>query len=53
MNCGELSEEGLLQTLDEILWADLDVISGGKSWTLVYLVGSQSAQSKLRDEILP
>ena len=52
MDRGEISEEELLQTLDEILWANLDVTLGGLSWTLVYLAANQSAQSKLRDEIL-
>ena len=52
MDRGEISEEELLQTLDEILWANLDVTMGGLSWTLVYLAANQSAQSKLRDEIL-
>ena len=52
MDCGEISEEELLQTLDEILWANLDVTMGGLSWTLVYLAANQSAQSKLRDEII-
>ena len=52
MDRGDISEEELLQTLDEILWANLDVTMGGLSWTLVYLAANQSAQSKLRDEIL-
>ena len=43
MDRGEISEEELLQTLDEILWANLDVTMGGLSWTLVYLAANQSA----------
>ena len=48
---GEISKEELLQTLDEILWANLDVTMGGLAWTLVFLAANQSAQSKLRGEI--
>ena len=51
MDCGQIIEEEHLQTLDEILWANLDVTMGGLSWTLVFLAANQSAQSKLRDEI--
>ena len=51
VDSGELSREELLQTLDEILWANLDVTMGGLSWTLVFLAANQSAQSKLRAEI--
>ena len=52
MDCGKISEEELLQTLDEILRANLDVTMGGLSWTLVYLASNQSAQSKFRNEII-
>ena len=51
MDRGEINEEELLQTLDEIIWANLDVTMGGLSWTLVFLAANQPAQSKLRDEI--
>lgn len=52
MDREEINEEELLQTLDEILRANLDVAMGGLSWTLIYLAANQSAQSKLRDETI-
>ncbi|KAF9881765.1 hypothetical protein CkaCkLH20_00911 [Colletotrichum karsti] len=48
---GNISEEQLLQTLDESLFANLDVTMGGLSWVPVFLAAHQNAQSRLRTEI--
>ncbi|TVY22563.1 Cytochrome P450 monooxygenase [Lachnellula hyalina] len=47
----EISEEQLLQTIDEMLYANLDVTLGGISWNLVYLAAYPEAQARLRAEI--
>lgn len=49
---GTISYEQLLQTLDEVLFANLDVTIGGISWNLLFLGGVQDAQSDLRTEIM-
>lgn len=49
---GKVSEEQLLQTLDESLFANLDVTIGGLSWVPVFLAAHPDAQQRLRDEIL-
>ena len=41
-----------LQTLDEMLFANLDVTMGGLSWNLVFLAENPSAQAQLRAEVL-
>ncbi|KAF2873115.1 cytochrome P450 [Massariosphaeria phaeospora] len=48
---GSMSREALLQTLDEMLFANLDVTIGGLAWALVFLAADPQAQSKLRDQI--
>lgn len=48
---GEISEEQLLQTLDESLFANLDVTIGGLSWIPVFLAAHQDAQQRLRAEV--
>ncbi|KAF2106360.1 cytochrome P450 monooxygenase [Lophiotrema nucula] len=48
---GTITMEQLLQTLDESLYANLDVTTGGLSWNLVFLAANPLVQSKLRDEI--
>jgi cytochrome P450 len=47
----EITEEHLLQTLDEMLYANLDVTLGGMSWNLVFLAAVPKAQARLRSEI--
>lgn len=46
-----LSEEQLLQTLDESLYANLDVTTGGLSWNLVFLAEQPEVQIRLRSEV--
>ncbi|KAL9121383.1 MAG: hypothetical protein Q9187_002057 [Circinaria calcarea] len=48
---GTISEELLLQTLDEMLFANLDVTMGGISWNLVSLASNPRVQERLRLEI--
>ncbi|PGH15385.1 hypothetical protein AJ80_05569 [Polytolypa hystricis UAMH7299] len=48
---GELSEDQLLQTLDEALYANLDVTTGGLSWNLVFLAAYPECQERLREEV--
>jgi len=47
----KISFEQLYQTLDESLYANLDVTTGALSWNLVFLAANQSVQEELRDEI--
>jgi cytochrome P450 len=47
----EVTEEQLLHTLDEMLYANLDVTLGGISWNLVFLAAYPEAQSRLRAEV--
>lgn len=47
---GEITEEQLLQTLDESLYANLDVTTGGLSWNLVFLAAHPAVQDRLRAE---
>ncbi|KAM0713936.1 hypothetical protein Q7P37_010899 [Cladosporium fusiforme] len=51
VHAGTLSEEQLLQTLDESLYANLDVTTGGLSWNLVFLAERSDVQTRLRNEI--
>ncbi|KAF2128306.1 cytochrome P450 monooxygenase [Dothidotthia symphoricarpi CBS 119687] len=48
---GSLEEDAILQTLDEALFANLDVTLGGISWNLVFLAAYPDVQSRLRAEI--
>ncbi|TEY30137.1 hypothetical protein BOTCAL_0894g00020 [Botryotinia calthae] len=47
----EMTREQLLQTLDEILFANIDVTMGGLSWTLVFLAAHPPVQIILRSEV--
>ncbi|KAI1643799.1 putative cytochrome P450 oxidoreductase GliC-like protein [Daldinia loculata] len=49
---GTMSREELLQTLDEMMFANIDVTMGGMSWTLVFLATHPTVQKALRSEIL-
>ncbi|KAH8723054.1 cytochrome P450 [Phaeosphaeriaceae sp. PMI808] len=51
MEQGQFSREELLQTLDEMLYANLDVTIGGISWNLVFLAAHIDAQDRLRREV--
>ena len=48
---GIVSLPQLLQTLDEMLYANLDVTLGGISWNLVFLAADKGVQDHLRDEL--
>ncbi len=48
---GTVSLEQVHHTLDEMLYANLDVTLGGISWNLVFLASSPSTQTALLDEI--
>ncbi|KAI0423552.1 putative cytochrome P450 oxidoreductase GliC-like protein [Xylaria sp. FL1042] len=48
---GEMTREQLLQTLDEILFANIDVTMGGLSWAIVFLAAHSAVQEALRSEI--
>lgn len=48
---GIVEEEHVYQTMDEALYANLDVTMGGLSWNLVFLASDQQVQSQLREEI--
>ena len=47
----EITFEQLLQTLDEILFANLDVTMGALSWNLLFLGAHHDFQASLRAEI--
>ena len=49
---GTISHEQLLQTIDEALFANLDVTIGGLSWNPVFLAANPASQEKLRAEVL-
>ena len=51
METGKITQEQLLQTIDEILFANLDVMMNGLSWVLVFLAANISVQADLREEI--
>ncbi|MCJ1380198.1 hypothetical protein MMC17_003301 [Xylographa soralifera] len=51
VDLGTISEPQLLHTLDEMLFANLDVTMGGISWNLVFLAANPSVQERLRREI--
>ena len=50
-NAGQITHEQLLQTIDESLFANLDVTIGGLSWIPIQLAANPSAQDELRAEI--
>ncbi|KAG9230924.1 cytochrome P450 oxidoreductase GliC [Amylocarpus encephaloides] len=50
VDIGLITEIQMLQTLDEILFANLDVTMGGISWLLVFLASSPNIQAELRHE---
>ena len=52
VQAGKLTEEQLLQTLDESLYANLDVTTGGLSWNVVFLAAHPEMQSRLRTELV-
>ncbi|KFA71898.1 hypothetical protein S40288_09521 [Stachybotrys chartarum IBT 40288] len=47
---GQMTWDQLLQTLDESLYANLDVTTGGLSWNLVFLAANQDVQERIRAE---
>ncbi len=47
---GVITEEHLFQTLDEILFANLDVTTGGISWNLIFLAAHKPYQTKVLSE---
>lgn len=48
---GSVRSEHVLQTLDEVLFANLDVMIGGISWNLLFLAAHGDVQTQLREEI--
>lgn len=48
---GTVSDKHVQHTLDEMLYANLDVTMGGLSWNLVFLASDQQVQRQLREEI--
>jgi len=48
---GAMTSEHMMQTLDEMLFANLDVTIGGLSWNIVLLAMNPSIQDELRREI--
>ncbi|KAF2790191.1 cytochrome P450 [Melanomma pulvis-pyrius CBS 109.77] len=48
---GSMDREALLQTLDEMLFANLDVSIGGLAWALVFLAAYPRVQDRLVQEI--
>ncbi|KAJ2904206.1 hypothetical protein MKZ38_008536 [Zalerion maritima] len=52
VDSGEVTREQLLQTLDEMLFANLDVTIGGISWNLVFLAANPRVQEQVRAEVV-
>lgn len=50
-HAGSITKEQALQTLDEMLFANLDVTIGGISWNFLFLAANRDVQSQLRAEI--
>ncbi|KAI4199321.1 MAG: hypothetical protein LQ350_004703 [Teloschistes chrysophthalmus] len=50
-DAGEITHEQMYQTLDEMLYANLDVTLGGSSWNVVFLAANRTIQDELRAEI--
>lgn len=51
-NQGTITHEQLYQTLDEALFANLDVTTGGISWNPVFLAAHPDCQERLRAEVV-
>ena len=51
-DAGEISHEQMYQTLDEMLYANLDVTLGGISWNVVFLAANRDIQTSLRTEVV-
>ncbi|TVY93797.1 Cytochrome P450 monooxygenase, partial [Lachnellula willkommii] len=49
---GSMTRQGMLQTLDEILFANLDVTMGGISWIFMFLGAYPELQTELRQEVI-
>lgn len=49
---GTITSEQLYQTLDEALFANLDVTTGGISWNPVFLAAYPNCQERLRTEVM-
>ncbi|KAI1120159.1 putative cytochrome P450 monooxygenase [Nemania abortiva] len=47
---GTMTADQVLQTIDESLYANLDVTTGGISWNLVFLAANPVYQDRLRSE---
>jgi cytochrome P450 len=47
----ELTEREMLDTMDEILFANLDVTIGSLSWVLIFMATHSKIQDELREEI--
>lgn len=48
---GELTTDEMLQTMDEMLFANLDVTIGALSWNVVFLAAYPDIQRRVREEI--
>ncbi|POS75435.1 cytochrome P450 monooxygenase [Diaporthe helianthi] len=48
---GSMEMDQLLQTIDEMLFANLDVTMGGVSWNLLFLAAHQEVQYQIREEM--
>ncbi|OTB04084.1 hypothetical protein M426DRAFT_321176 [Hypoxylon sp. CI-4A] len=48
---GSVEREKALHTIDEMLFANLDVTMGGISWNLLFLAAHQDVQKQIRQEI--
>ncbi len=46
-----ITHEQLLQTIDEMLFANLDVTTGGLSWNVIFLAAHPASQVQLREEV--
>jgi cytochrome P450 len=51
VNDGQNSRDQVLQTLDEMLFANLDVTAGALAWPFIFLASYTSVQDKVRHEI--
>lgn len=48
---GKITHEQMYQTLDEMLYDNLDVTLGGISWNVVFLAANRDIQTSLRAEV--
>lgn len=51
VDAGKITHEQMYQTLDEMLYANLDVTLGGISWSVVFLAASRKAQASICAEV--